>query len=94
MDVLASEHTDKLSEFLGGNLHNTQVTKICFFLGHVFRMNVINAPSLQIADMLFAFNEYYPSKKTLSAKLSDRSSSQEQKVLMGIFEGLLKRFIS
>ena len=94
VDVLASEHTDKLSEFLGGNLHNTQVTKICFFLGHVFRMNVINAPSLQIADMLFAFNEYYPSKKTLSAKLSDRSSSQEQKVLMGIFEGLLKRFIS
>ena len=94
LDVLASEHTDKLSEFLGGNLHNTQVTKICFFLGHVFRMNVINAPTLQIADMLFAFNEYYPSKKTLSAKLSDKSSNQEQKVLMGIFEGLLKRYIS
>ena len=94
LDVLVSEHTDKLSEFLGGNLHNTQVTKICFFLGHVFRMNVINAPTLQIADMLFAFNEYYPSKKTLSAKLSDKSSSQEQKVLMGIFEGLLKRYIS
>ncbi len=94
LDVLAFEHADKLSEFLGGNLHNTQVTKICFFLGHVFRMNVINSPTLQIADMLFAFNEYYPSKKTLSAKLSDKSSNQEQKVLMGIFEGLLKKYIS
>ena len=94
LDVLVSEHTDKLSEFLGGNLHNTQVTKICFFLGHVFRMNVINSPTLQIADMLFAFNEYYPSKKTLSAKLSDKSSNQEQKVLMGIFERLLKRYVS
>jgi hypothetical protein len=94
LDVLVAEHTDKLIAFLGGNLHNTQVTKICFFIGHVLRMNIINAPTLQIADVLFAFNEYYPSKKTLSAKLSDKSSNQEQKVLMGIFEGLLRRFIS
>lgn len=93
MDVLQAEHANKLSDFLGGNLHNTQVTKICCFIGHVIRMNIINATNLQISDVLFAFEDYYPSRLTVQKKLSDCSSTPEQQLLLGTFEGLLKRFL-
>ena len=94
VDVLASEHTDKLSEFLGGNLHNTQVTKICFFLGYVLKLNIINDASLQFVDLLFAFEAFYPSKLTIQKKLSNISPTTQQRVFFGAFEGLLHRFNS
>jgi hypothetical protein len=95
MDALLNDHSEKLSEFLGGDLYNTQVTKVCFFIGQVIRMNIINAPSLQIADMIFAFDDYYSNKSTVKSKLSDyNSTTQDQRLLMGIFQGLLKRYIA
>lgn len=90
MDVLEKDHADQLSEFLGGDLNNTQVTKVCFFIGHVVRMNMINDSNLQITDLLFAFEDFYPNKLTVRKKLSDCSSTSEQRLLLNLFLGYMK----
>jgi len=91
MDDLLEQHADKLKEFLGGTLDSTQVTKVCFFIGHVVDMHLINDESLQMTDLLFAFEDYYPSLQTVKTKLSVKECSPSQKVLLGTFEGLLRR---
>lgn len=92
MDDMVRLHEAKLKSFLGGTLFTTQVTKVCFFLGHVVRMNLINDANLQMADLLFAFKDYYPNLATVKSKLSDKSSTDEERVLMGTFEGLLRKY--
>ncbi len=94
IDEMATKEPELLKEFLGGNLYNTQVTKICFFLGYVLKLNIINDASLQFVDLLFAFEAFYPSKLTIQKKLSNISPTPQQRVFLGIFEGLLRRFNS
>lgn len=91
MDEMAATYGQKLRDFLGGPLTNVQVTKVCTFLGHVIRMHIINDEDLQMRDILFAFADYYPKTTTVRSKLSETSITDEQKVFLGIFKGLLKR---
>jgi hypothetical protein len=92
MDEMASSYGQDLQAFLGGSLNCVQVTKVCLFIGHVIRMNTINDTSLQMSDILFAFEDYYDNLQTVKAKLGDKKTTSDQNVLLGTFQGLLKRY--
>ena len=91
MDEMAAVYADKLREMLGGSLATVQVTKVCAFIGHVIRMQVINDEKLQAVDLLFAFEDYYDKPQTVQARLGDRNKSDDQDVALGTFQGLLKK---
>lgn len=91
MDEMVSSYGQKLKDFLGGSMNCLQVTKVCFFIGHVIRMNVINDTNLQMADIFFAFEDYYDNALTVKTKLGDKKTTSDQNVLLGTFEGLLKK---
>ena len=55
-------------------------------------MHVINDVDLQTVDLLFAFEDYYDNLQTVQAKLGDRKTSSEQNVVLGTFEGLLRKY--
>lgn len=92
MDEMVSSYGQDLQAFLGGSLNCVQVTKVCLFIGHVIRMHVINDINLQMADILFAFEDYYDNLQTVKAKLGDKKTTSDQNVLLGTFQGLLKRY--
>ena len=91
MDELVSAYGQRLKEFLGGTMYCVQVTKVCQFIGQVVRRQIINDAQLQLADMLFAFEDYY-NLSTVKSKLSIKRCSNDQKVLLGTFEGLLRGY--
>lgn len=91
MDEMSAVYADKLKEMLGGTLATVQVTKVCTFIGHVIRMQVINDERLQAVDLLFAFEDYYSNLQTVQARLGDRNKSDDQDVALGTFQGLLKK---
>lgn len=91
MDEMSVVYADKLKEMLGGTLATVQVTKVCAFIGHVIRMQVINDERLQAVDLLFAFEDYYSNLQTVQARLGDRNKSDDQDVALGTFQGLLKK---
>lgn len=91
MDEMSAVYADKLKEMLGGTLATVQVTKVCAFIGHVIRMQVINDERLQAVDLLFAFEDYYSNLQTVQARLGDRNKSDDQDVALGTFQGLLKK---
>ena len=92
MDEMVINHGDGLKEMLGGTMNCVQVTKVCSFIGNVVRMHVINEVDLQTVDMLFAFEDYYDNMQTVQAKLGDKKTSSEQDVILGKFEGLLRKY--
>ena len=92
MDEMVSSYGDGLKEMLGGTMNCVQVTKVCSFIGNVIRMHVINDVNLQTVDLLFAFEGYYDNQQTVQAKLGDRKTSSEQNVVLGTFEGLLRKY--
>ena len=92
MDEMVSSYGDGLKEMLGGTMNCVQVTKVCSFIGNVVRMHVINEVDLQTVDMLFAFEDYYDNMQTVQAKLGDKKTSSEQDVILGTFEGLLRKY--
>lgn len=92
MDEMVSSYGDGLKEMLGGTMNCVQVTKVCSFIGNVIRMHVINDVNLQTVDLLFAFEGYYDNQQTVQAKLGDRKTSREQNVVLGTFEGLLRKY--
>lgn len=91
MDEMVNNYADSLTQLLGGSLNCVQVTKVCFFVGSVIRMHVINDANLQTVDVLFAFEDYYDNLQTVQAKLSDKRTTSEQNVILGTFEGLLRK---
>jgi hypothetical protein len=94
MDEMVRLHSEKLKEFLGGTLQCVQVTKVCFWIGNVIRMHVINDVNLQMVDILFAFEGYHDNLQTVNAKLGDKKKTSEQNVILGTFEGLLRKFMA
>ena len=92
MDEMVSSYGQDLQAFLGGSLRCVQVTKVCMFIGHVIRMHVINDINLQMADIVFAFEDFYDNAQTIKAKLGDKKTTSDQNVLLGTFQGLLKRY--
>ena len=89
MDKLVSMHGEKLKAFLGGTMENVQVTKVCFFIGQTISRQIINDSQLQLADIFFAFEKYYK-LSTVQSRLSVKSCTDEESVLLGTFEGLLR----
>ena len=92
IDEMVGTYGEKLKELLGGTLNCLQVTKVCFFIGNVVRMHVINDVNLQTVDMLFAFKGYYDNLQTVQAKLGDKKTTSDQNVVLGYFEGLLRKY--
>lgn len=92
MDEMVRLHSEKLKAYLGGTMQCVQVTKVCFWIGNVIRMHVINDVNLQMVDILFAFEGYYDNLQTVNAKLGDKKKTSEQNVILGTFEGLLRKF--
>lgn len=91
MDDMVKMHSEKLLEFLGGAMECVQVTKVCFFIGQVLSRQIINDAQLQLADVFFAFEEYY-TLTTVQSRLSIRRCTSEENLLLGTFEGLLKKY--
>lgn len=89
MDKMVSMHGEKLKAYLGGTMENVQVTKVCFFIGQTISRQIINDSQLQLADMFFAFEKYYK-LSTVQSRLSVKSCTDEESVLLGTFEGLLR----
>ena len=94
VDEMVDKELERIKEFLGGNLYNVQLSKVCYFIGHIIRMNIINDVTLQMNDILFAFEPYYANKASLHTKLCDKTTTPSMNVFMGIFEGLLRRYSS
>lgn len=94
VDEMVDKELERTKEFLGGNLYNVQLSKVCYFIGHIIRMNIINDVTLQMNDILFAFEPYYANKASLHTKLCDKTTTPSMNVFMGIFEGLLRRYSS
>lgn len=92
IDEMANVYPEKLKELIGGSIATVQVTKVCFFIGNIIRMHVINDENLQMADIQFAFEDYYSNALTVKTKLSDKTITDDQKVILGTFEGLLKKY--
>ena len=92
IDEMVSLHAKKLEEFLSGSLNCLEVTKVCLFIGSVIRMHVINDMNLQTVDLLFAFEDYYKNKQTVKAKLGVKNTTDDQNVVLGYFEGLLRKY--
>ena len=90
MDDLVNSYGQKLKEFLGGSMNCVQVTKVCFFIGQTISRQIINDSQLQLADIFFAFEKYYK-LSTVQSRLSVKSCTDEESVLLGTFEGLLKK---
>ena len=91
MDEMAAVYPDRLQVMLGGSLATVQVTKVCSFIGHVIRMQEINDECLQAVDLLFAFEDYYSNLQTVQARLGDGRKTDDQAVVLGTFQGLLKK---
>ena len=94
MDEMAAVYPDRLQVMLGGSLATVQVTKVCTFIGHVIRMQEINDERLQAVDLLFAFEDYYSNLQTVQARLGDGRKTDDQAVVLGTFQGLLKKYKS
>ena len=94
MDEMAAVYPDRLRVMLGGSLATVQVTKVCTFIGHVIRMQEINDERLQAVDLLFAFEDYYDNRQTVRARLGDGRKTDDQAVVLGTFQGLLKKYKS
>ena len=90
IDKLLSVHERELKEYLGGTLYCVQVTKVCQFIGHVVRMNIINDSKLQLSDLAFAFESYYQNLDTVKKKLSVKELSHQEKDFFTFFESTLK----
>jgi hypothetical protein len=54
-------------------------------------MHVINDTNLQMADIVFAFEDYYDNAQTVKSKLGNKRTTSDQDVMLGAFEGLLKK---
>lgn len=92
MDTLLREDEKMLTDFLGGSIFCTQVGRVCFFIGRVIEMHLINDANLQLTDLTFAFEDYYPNTQSVRTKLSAKECTPDQKVLLRVFQGLLNRY--
>lgn len=90
IDKLLSVHEREVKEYLGGTLYCVQVTKVCQFIGHVVRMNIINDSKLQLSDLAFAFESYYQNLDTVKKKLSVKELTFQEKDFFTFFESTLK----
>lgn len=88
VDKLEKEHTRDFMDYLGRDKKNVKVTKVCQFIGHVVRMQVINDANLQLTDMAFAFEKYY-SALTVTKKLSDKSVTAQEREFLNYFKSIL-----
>ncbi len=93
MDELEKGYREKILDYLGGSLLNVDAGKVCTFIGRVIKMNIINDKSLQLSDVSFALETYYKAS-TAKSRMGRKKLSDEERVLFGAFEGLLKRYIS
>lgn len=92
IDEIENNDEDLLSTFLGGNLKNVRANVVCNFLGYVFKLNIINRPDLEISHILFAFSKHY-NQSTVNSRLTEKIEwTEDQKVFLGTFEGLLRKY--
>lgn len=91
IDQLASEQADDLLSFLGKDLNNTKILKVCTFIGNVIRMNIINNKDMHISDIIFAFQDYYPNKNTIKSRLSNKLSKSEYQRFFGTVKVILNK---
>jgi len=87
------EYPEELKEFLGGKYENTQVGRVCMFLGHVIRMEIVNDDRLQMKDILFAFKGYYE-PGTVQTRLSNKTCTDQELHFFRKFRVVLNRAVA
>lgn len=91
MDEMMEKELDLMMEYLNGSPSNLYLNKVCAFIGRTISMCVINDESLQMSDMVFAFEELSTNEKTIKSSLSRTAKTYQFKQLMNTFEGYLRR---
>lgn len=94
MNELRMEHDYCVSEYLQGRDVEgaKQLSLVCPFIGHALSLNIINTKLLQNIDLEPMLQQFYPGKKSIIAKLSFRSGTNEEKKLFRLVEILLKPY--
>ena len=88
---MMEKELDLMMEYLNGSPSNLYLNKVCAFIGRTISMCVINDESLQMSDMVFAFEELSTNEKTIKSSLSRTAKTYQFKQLMNTFEGYLRR---
>ena len=91
MDEMMEKELDMMMEYLNGSPANLYINKVGAFIGRTISMCVINDQSLQMSDMVFAFEELSTNEKTIRSSLSRTAKTYQFRQLMNTFEGYLRR---
>lgn len=90
MDDLRKNYEKKIEDFLEPYQKCDGVTVVAPFIGKVLDIKELRAQDLQKSDLAFAFAPYYNGVSAVK-RMSDKLDSDVAKVLLGTFEGLLRK---
>lgn len=92
MDDLRKNYEKKIVDFLQPYQKCDGVTVVAPFIGKLLDIEELRSKDLQKSDMAFAFVPYYNNGASAVKRMSDKLGSEAAKLLLGTFEGLLKKY--
>ena len=92
MDDLRKNYEKKIKEFLKPYQKCDGVMVVAPFIGQVLDIKELRAQDLQKSDLEFAFTPYYNNGASAVKRMSDKLDSEAAKLLLGIFQGLLRKY--
>ena len=92
MDDLRKNYEKKIKEFLKPYQKCDGVMVVAPFIGQVLDIKELRAQDLQKSDLEFAFTPYYNNGASAVKRMSDKLDSEAAKLLLGTFQGLLRKY--
>lgn len=92
MDDLRKNYEEKIKDFLQPYQKCDGVTVVAPFIGKVLDIEELRAQDLQKSDLAFAFTPYYKNGTSAVKRMSDKMDSEAAKMLLGILQGLLRKY--
>ena len=92
MDDLRKNYEEKIEEFLKPYQKCDGVTVVAPFIGKLLEIEELRARDLQKSDLAFAFTPYYNNGASAVKRMSDKLDSEAAKLLLGTFQGLLRKY--
>lgn len=93
MDEMMEKEADMMMEYLDGSPCTLYLNKVGAFIGRTISMCIINNNSLQMTDMVFAFEQLSTNESSIRTSLSRIDKTYRFKLLMTTFEGYLRRHL-
>ena len=92
MDDLRKNYEKKIEEFLQPYQKCDGVTVVAPFIGKLLDIEELRSQDLQKSDLAFAFTPYYNNGVSAVKRMSDKLDSESAKLLLGTFQGLLRKY--